>query len=318
MAAGRKKAWSLPLDVADYLADTVHLSVEESGAYLHLLMHSWLRGGTLPDDDVILARCCKVASRRRWSRIRAALEPYFTIADGVWRQRRLVDEYERVTGRRAALSEGGRKGGLARHATGSQQANFRETSSNFAGVNVQSAPELTGQTEENQALSSSQAQARLKPGSSILELELEEDKKDGPQVDGEAHSFNDLAEVRPKTSEKAPEKAAPSKQKQRLSSSQASDKLFSEEFWPTWLRCGLPRNGKAKSAEYFRALSPADQQWAMSKIGTHAMHVAKTRRAGFQTFQSCWCQKWLSHRRFEDYGPPGDNVVPLLRAGGDA
>jgi len=39
----------MPLYVADYLADTAHLGALESGVYLHLIMHYWLKGG-LPDD----------------------------------------------------------------------------------------------------------------------------------------------------------------------------------------------------------------------------------------------------------------------------
>lgn len=69
------KAW-MPLYVADYLADTAHLSAAESGAYLHLIMHYWQTGG-LPADDASLARIARV-SPRHWPRVRGIIEPFFT------------------------------------------------------------------------------------------------------------------------------------------------------------------------------------------------------------------------------------------------
>lgn len=67
-------AW-MPLYVADYLADTGHLSTLEHGAYMLLIMHYWQTGG-LPDDDRKLARIARL-QLDQWQEIRDTLADLF-------------------------------------------------------------------------------------------------------------------------------------------------------------------------------------------------------------------------------------------------
>lgn len=103
----------LPLFVKDYLVDTTHLTLEQSGAYLHILMHAWSRGGTVADDDRQLAAFCKV-TLKKWKAIRPALEPFFTVANGAWNNKRLAQEWQYVrdvSEKRAAAGAIGGKAG---------------------------------------------------------------------------------------------------------------------------------------------------------------------------------------------------------------
>lgn len=81
----------MPLYIGDYLADTQHLSAEESGAYLHLLMHSW-KNGPLPANVEVLRRIAKV-EKDAWSNAWSTLQAFFKqCPDGAYVQERLERE----------------------------------------------------------------------------------------------------------------------------------------------------------------------------------------------------------------------------------
>jgi uncharacterized protein YdaU (DUF1376 family) len=80
---------SMPLFVDAYLADTTHLSAEEHGVYLLLLMAMWRRNGWVPEDDKDLARMCCV-SRYKWALIKRRLRPMLIFQDGEISQKRLL------------------------------------------------------------------------------------------------------------------------------------------------------------------------------------------------------------------------------------
>ena len=65
----------MPVYIGDYLADTMHLSTEQHGAYLLLLFHLWRRDA-LPDDDKELAKISGL-SRQSWNKVRPVLAAFF-------------------------------------------------------------------------------------------------------------------------------------------------------------------------------------------------------------------------------------------------
>lgn len=100
-------AW-MPLYVADYLADTGHLTMAEHGAYMLLIMHYWQNGG-LPDDEVRLARICR-ASPKEWAGMRDTLADLFAVG---WRHKRVDEEIEKTSETMDKRSTAGRTAGLA-------------------------------------------------------------------------------------------------------------------------------------------------------------------------------------------------------------
>jgi uncharacterized protein YdaU (DUF1376 family) len=81
----------MPLYVADYLADTSHLGAAESGAYLHLIMHYWLKG-SLPTDHVQLAKISRM-SLKQFKRVIPVLAPFF---GPDWTHARIDQELEKA------------------------------------------------------------------------------------------------------------------------------------------------------------------------------------------------------------------------------
>lgn len=90
MSKKRPDIW-MPIYIGDYLADTQHLSAEQSGAYLHLLMHSW-KVGPLPGDTEVLRRIARI-DKDAWSIAWAVLTEFFKqTEDGNFVQSRLEIE----------------------------------------------------------------------------------------------------------------------------------------------------------------------------------------------------------------------------------
>jgi len=80
----------MPVYIGDYLADTMHLSTEQHGAYLLLLFHLWRRG-ILQDDDAVLAQITGLPISA-WTISRTVLAEFFEIRDGQWHHGRVERE----------------------------------------------------------------------------------------------------------------------------------------------------------------------------------------------------------------------------------
>lgn len=111
---------ALPLFTDAYLADTRHLTTEEHGAYLLLLMCAWRSTNCeLEDNDKTLARIAGL-SPTKWRRIKPTIAQLFMIEEGVWWQKKLRAVYSDVACRVARNKANGARGGRARAARSSK------------------------------------------------------------------------------------------------------------------------------------------------------------------------------------------------------
>jgi uncharacterized protein YdaU (DUF1376 family) len=75
-----KYPW-MPLFWGDFLANTMHLSAQEAGAYLFLIAHAWENDGQIPGDWIRLARIAHVR-QNHWKSTWKALEQFFEPLEG--------------------------------------------------------------------------------------------------------------------------------------------------------------------------------------------------------------------------------------------
>lgn len=124
----------MPLFVADYLADTAHLSAAEHGAYLLLIMNYWQRQKPLPSDDKKLARIARMTDAE-WQDARDTILEFFTVVDGELRHKRIEAELARVSDKISKAKAAGEKSAAARAAAATVEPTFngRSTDAELLG-----------------------------------------------------------------------------------------------------------------------------------------------------------------------------------------
>jgi uncharacterized protein YdaU (DUF1376 family) len=135
----------MKLYIADYLADTTHLSRDEHGAYLLLLMAMWRAGGKLPAGDDKLAKLAR-CSPKEWVALKDTVLVFFKRSGRSITHKRISKEmahYEAVSERR---KEAGKRGGseTARKNNDKAQAN---AAANARQLPTKPEPELEPELE---------------------------------------------------------------------------------------------------------------------------------------------------------------------------
>lgn len=102
----------MQLYVGDYLADTLHLTTEQHGAYLLLLMTMWRADASLPNDPAKLARIARV-SAKRWPSVWSEIAPFFVVDGDTITNPRLTKEHQKAVSISQERRNAGKKGGNA-------------------------------------------------------------------------------------------------------------------------------------------------------------------------------------------------------------
>lgn len=97
----------MPLYIADYIADTRHLTTLQHGAYLLLIMEYWQKG-KLPDDDYGKVQITGL-TKSLWRRNKPTLQAMFSGPE--WRHARIDRELEKANNLRLKRQVFGAKGG---------------------------------------------------------------------------------------------------------------------------------------------------------------------------------------------------------------
>lgn len=135
----------MPFYIADYIADTRRLRAAEHGAYLLLIMEYWQRG-SLPEDDVQLARIACM-SDREWKKARPIIEPLFLPG---WRHKRIDDELCKADAKHERRAEAGKRGGNAKAAAHDHASNARPPETDHASNALASSSQPQSETEAAQ------------------------------------------------------------------------------------------------------------------------------------------------------------------------
>ena len=107
----------LPLRTDALIADTTHMSAEEMGVYVRLLIAMWRHGARLPDTALELARIGGV-SLRRWNKISERVLRPMTSSGGLISQKRLTTTWLEVQKMREKKSAASLKRWKKSHADG--------------------------------------------------------------------------------------------------------------------------------------------------------------------------------------------------------
>ncbi|HFS3089699.1 TPA: DUF1376 domain-containing protein [Escherichia coli] len=101
----------MQLYIADYLADTMHLSAEEHGAYLLLMFNYWQTGKPIPKN-----RLAKIArlTNERWADVEPSLQEFFCDNGEEWVHLRIEEDLASVREKLTKKSAAGKASVKAR------------------------------------------------------------------------------------------------------------------------------------------------------------------------------------------------------------
>lgn len=147
-------AW-MPLYVGDYLADTMHLTTRQHGAYILLLLHAWVSGGLLPFQDDKLRAICRMQPKE-WKEDRDDIRAFFVETGTGLRHKRVDIELGRadaiVQQRSVAGKASAEQRKRQRELNGRSTGEATGEATNAQQTAIQSQSHITSKSKEDAAL----------------------------------------------------------------------------------------------------------------------------------------------------------------------
>ena len=116
----------IQLYIADYLADTAHLTTVQHGAYLLLIFNYWQRGHALNNANGRLASVVRM-SNEEWAQHEQTLAEFFEVNGDEWVNRRIEEDLAAVEAKSTKASMAGKASGARRRANAKRKSNVRST-----------------------------------------------------------------------------------------------------------------------------------------------------------------------------------------------
>jgi uncharacterized protein YdaU (DUF1376 family) len=102
----------MPIYIGDYLGDTMHLTTEQHGAYLLLIMHYW-RSGPIKANEATIMAITRLDAQAYARGINDVLN-FFTMKDGCYRHKRVEAEKRKANENQKTNAERAKKAAQAR------------------------------------------------------------------------------------------------------------------------------------------------------------------------------------------------------------
>lgn len=139
-------AW-IPLSIGDYIADTMHLTTEEHGAYFLLIMHYWRTGGAIPADAQTIKNVTKISQKKCEKVLR-----FFEKKDGFLFHKRIEQEIKNARERVEKQRKRTQAATQARRKSANVTTNVTETvTTNVTLSSVPLPPEYNNKHRDNNA-----------------------------------------------------------------------------------------------------------------------------------------------------------------------
>ena len=119
---------SLPymqLYVSDYLADTAHLTAQQHGAYMLLLMNYWQKGRAIENTNERLQHVARL-TQDEWLANKSILAEFFLVEGDIWTHPRIEEDLAKVREKSVKASANGKRSVSVRSTPAQQTLNHKD------------------------------------------------------------------------------------------------------------------------------------------------------------------------------------------------